>query len=169
MTQRRGSRAKKRQSRARPATRSRVRIWRQSPGQIVRRRLLEAETSDIGSVVLIDEDDGGAVPIGEDSSDVVPIGKDGDKSANQRREDDRDRVVTKKTKKNRSTPEGTKMLAQVQHQEQRRLGEERKTNPNFGFVYHVMNNTCIYLRAKRLNIYMYRRRRIYKEPPGEIQ
>jgi hypothetical protein len=29
----------------------------------------------------------------------------------------------------------------------------------------VMNITCIYLRAKDLNIYMYRRGRIYKEPP----
>jgi hypothetical protein len=33
----------------------------------------------------------------------------------------------------------------------------------------VMNSTCIHMRAKRLNIYMYRRGRIYKEPPGEIQ
>jgi hypothetical protein len=32
----------------------------------------------------------------------------------------------------------------------------------------VMNNTCIHLRGKGLNIYMYRRGRIYKEPPGEI-
>jgi hypothetical protein len=31
-----------------------------------------------------------------------------------------------------------------------------------------MNNTCIHLRAKGLNIYMYRRGRIYKEPSGEI-
>jgi hypothetical protein len=28
------------------------------------------------------------------------------------------------------------------------IGEERKTNPNFKFVYHIMNNTCIYLRIK---------------------
>jgi hypothetical protein len=33
----------------------------------------------------------------------------------------------------------------------------------------VMNSTCIHLRVKGPNIYMYRRGRIYKEPPGEIQ
>jgi hypothetical protein len=33
-----------------------------------------------------------------------------------------------------------------------------------GSLYHVMNSTCIHLRVKGLNIYMYRRRRIYKEP-----
>jgi hypothetical protein len=33
----------------------------------------------------------------------------------------------------------------------------------------VMNSTCIHLRAKGPNIYMYRSERIYKEPPGEIQ
>jgi hypothetical protein len=49
------------------------------------------------------------------------------------------------------------------------LGEERKANPNFNVVYHVMNRTCIHLRAKGPNIYMYRRERIYKKPPGEIQ
>jgi hypothetical protein len=38
-----------------------------------------------------------------------------------------------------------------------------------GSVYHVRNNACIHLRAKGQNIYMYRRRRIYKEPPREIQ
>jgi hypothetical protein len=32
----------------------------------------------------------------------------------------------------------------------------------------VMNSACIHLRAKGPNIYMYRRGRIYKEPPGEI-
>jgi hypothetical protein len=31
-------------------------------------------------------------------------------------------------------------------------------------VYHVMNVTCIHLRAKGSHIYMYRRGRIYKEP-----
>jgi hypothetical protein len=36
-------------------------------------------------------------------------------------------------------------------------------------LYHIMNSTCIHLRAKVLNIYMYRSGRIYKEPPGEIQ
>jgi hypothetical protein len=58
------------------------------------------------------------------------------------------------------------LVAQVQRQE-RRLGEERKPNPNFGSVYHVMNSTCIHLRVE--DIYMYRRRRIYKEPPRVIQ
>jgi hypothetical protein len=38
-----------------------------------------------------------------------------------------------------------------------------------GSIYHVMNSTCIHLKAKDLNIYMYRRRRIYKEPLREIQ
>jgi hypothetical protein len=34
-----------------------------------------------------------------------------------------------------------------------------------GSVYHVMNNTFIHLRVKSPNIYMYKRGRIYKEPP----
>jgi hypothetical protein len=33
----------------------------------------------------------------------------------------------------------------------------------------VMNSTCIHLRVRDPNIYVYRRGRIYKEPPGEIQ
>jgi hypothetical protein len=33
----------------------------------------------------------------------------------------------------------------------------------------VMNSTCIHLRDRGSNIYMYRRGRIYKEPPREIQ
>jgi hypothetical protein len=48
--------------------------------------------------------------------------------------------------------------------QERRLGEERKPNPNFGSIYHVMNSTCIDLWVKGPNIYMYRRGRIYKEP-----
>jgi hypothetical protein len=32
-----------------------------------------------------------------------------------------------------------------------------------GSIYHVMNNTCINLRTKDPNIYMYRRERIYKK------
>jgi hypothetical protein len=36
-------------------------------------------------------------------------------------------------------------------------------------VKSVMNSTYIHLRVRDLNIYMYRRGRIYKEPPGEIQ
>jgi hypothetical protein len=43
--------------------------------------------------------------------------------------------------------------------------EEEASNP----LIIVMNSTCIYLRAKDLNIYMYTRERIYKEPPEEIQ
>jgi hypothetical protein len=57
---------------------------------------------------------------------------------------------------------------QVQHQN-RLLGEERKHIPSCGSINHVMNSTCIHLRAKGPNIYMYRRERTYKEPPGEIQ
>jgi hypothetical protein len=59
-------------------------------------------------------------------------------------------------------------VVQVQRQE-RRLGEERKLNPNFGSVYHVINNTCIHLSAKDPYIFMYRKGRIYKEPHREIQ
>jgi hypothetical protein len=33
----------------------------------------------------------------------------------------------------------------------------------------VRNSTFIHLRAKGPNIYMYKRGRIYKDPPGEIQ
>jgi hypothetical protein len=33
----------------------------------------------------------------------------------------------------------------------------------------VRNSTCIHLRAKGPNIYMYRKERTYKEPPREIQ
>jgi hypothetical protein len=47
---------------------------------------------------------------------------------------------------------------------QHRNEEERKPNPNFGSIYHVMNNTLIDLWVKGLNIYMHRRGRIYKEP-----
>jgi hypothetical protein len=38
-----------------------------------------------------------------------------------------------------------------------RSSRERKTNLTLklGFVYHVMNNVCIHLRAKGLNIYIY--------------
>jgi hypothetical protein len=71
--------------------------------------------------------------------------------------------VIKKTKNNQSTLRGTKILAQVQHLEHR-LGEKRKPNSNFDSVYYVLNSTCIYMRAEGLNIYIYRRERIYKEP-----
>jgi hypothetical protein len=33
----------------------------------------------------------------------------------------------------------------------------------------LTNRTCIHLRVKGPNIYMYRKRRIYKEPSKEIQ
>jgi hypothetical protein len=56
----------------------------------------------------------------------------------------------------------------MQHQN-RLLGEERKHIPSCGSINHVMNSTCIHLRAKGPNIYMYRRERTYKEPPEEIQ
>jgi hypothetical protein len=39
----------------------------------------------------------------------------------------------------------------------------------FDSVYHIMDSTCIHMRIKDLNIYMYRRERIYKEPTREIQ
>jgi hypothetical protein len=35
-------------------------------------------------------------------------------------------------------------------------------------VVTVMNSNCIHMRTEDLNIYMYKRGRIYKEPPGEI-
>jgi hypothetical protein len=82
---------------------------------------------------------------------------------NRRRDNDRSKVVIKKTKNNQSTLRGTKILAQVQHLEHR-LGEERKPNPSFDSVYYVLNSTCIYMRAEGPNIYIYRRERIYKEP-----
>jgi hypothetical protein len=41
------------------------------------------------------------------------------------------------------------------------------TNLTYDLI--VMNNTCIHLRVKCPNIYMYRRKRIYKEPHVEIQ
>jgi hypothetical protein len=42
---------------------------------------------------------------------------------------------------------------------------ERKMNLTLktGSVYHVMNITCIHLKVKTLNIYMYRREKIYKK------
>jgi hypothetical protein len=48
---------------------------------------------------------------------------------------------------------------------------ERKTNLilKTSSDYHVMNSTCIHLKAKVMNIYMYMRARIYKEPPEKIQ
>jgi hypothetical protein len=47
--------------------------------------------------------------------------------------------------------------------------EEKNPTLVFAFVYHVMNSTCIHLRVRGPNIYMYKRGRIYKEPLGEIQ
>jgi hypothetical protein len=38
------------------------------------------------------------------------------------------------------------------------------SNPNFDFVYQVINNIYIYKRVRDLNIYMYRRG-IYNKPP----
>jgi hypothetical protein len=43
-------------------------------------------------------------------------------------------------------------------------GGEKNLTLVCGFVYHVMNSTCIHLRAEGSNIYLYRRGRIYKEP-----
>jgi hypothetical protein len=41
--------------------------------------------------------------------------------------------------------------------------------PRFWLDTNVMNSICIYLRANDSYIYMYRREKIYKEPPEEIQ
>jgi hypothetical protein len=78
------------------------------------------------------------------------------------------REQTTRSKTKASCDDEEDQQAQVQHQE-RRLEEERKPNPNFGSVYHVMNSTCIHLRARGPNINMYRRGRTYKELPKEIQ
>jgi hypothetical protein len=48
------------------------------------------------------------------------------------------------------------------------MGGEENLTLVFGSVYHVMNSTCIDMRALGLNIYMYKRGKIYEEPPGEI-
>jgi hypothetical protein len=56
---------------------------------------------------------------------------------------------------------------QVVHEVRRarlREREERTLTLICGSVYHVKNSTCIQLRTKGLNIYMYKRGRIYKEP-----
>jgi hypothetical protein len=47
--------------------------------------------------------------------------------------------------------------------------KKRTLTLKIGSDYHVMNNTCIHLRARGSNIYMYRRGTIYKESTGEIQ
>jgi hypothetical protein len=65
--------------------------------------------------------------------------------------------------RNASSEEKSATKVQVQHQEQL-LGRRENLTLVYGSVYHVMNNTCIHLRAKSPNIYMYRRGRIYKEP-----
>jgi hypothetical protein len=45
-----------------------------------------------------------------------------------------------------------------------RKKRERTLTLICGSVYHVMNSTYIHLRTKDPNIYIYRRRRIYKDP-----
>jgi hypothetical protein len=42
--------------------------------------------------------------------------------------------------------------------------DERILTLIFGSVYHVINITYIHLRANDPNIYMYKRKKIYKEP-----
>jgi hypothetical protein len=42
-------------------------------------------------------------------------------------------------------------------------GSKTNLTLKFDSVYHVMNITCIHLRIKRLNIYMYISETIYKE------
>jgi hypothetical protein len=57
--------------------------------------------------------------------------------------------------------EGKKPLATKCSTRLGRSGERETTlTLKSGSVYHVMNITCIHLRAKDLNIYMYRRGRI---------
>jgi hypothetical protein len=52
----------------------------------------------------------------------------------------------------------------------RNHGEERRTlTLKIGSVYHVSNSTCIYLRIRGLNIYMYMKGKIYKELLKGIQ
>jgi hypothetical protein len=62
------------------------------------------------------------------------------------------------TNKQRS-PTERKMAAAVGKYNSRLQGERK--NPN---VYHVMNITCIDIRAIGTNIYMYMRGEIYKQP-----
>jgi hypothetical protein len=64
--------------------------------------------------------------------------------------------------KNALSEEKSTTQVQVLHQE-RLLGRRENLTLVCGFVYHVMNNTCIHLKIKGPNIYMYRRRRIYKK------
>jgi hypothetical protein len=52
----------------------------------------------------------------------------------------------------------------------RNRGEEKITlTLKIGSIYHVINSTCIHLRVKSPNIYMYRRGRTYIEPYEKIQ
>jgi hypothetical protein len=62
-------------------------------------------------------------------------------------------------------PSATKCSTRLVHSRERETTLTLKT----GSVYHVRNITCIHLRAKGPNIYIYRRERIYKEPTEEIQ
>jgi hypothetical protein len=65
--------------------------------------------------------------------------------------------------RNALSEEKSATKVQVQHQE-RLLGRRENLTLVCGSVYHIMNSTCIHLREKGQNIYMYRMGRIYKEP-----
>jgi hypothetical protein len=63
--------------------------------------------------------------------------------------------------------EKIQVVHEVRHARSRsreREREERTLTLICGSVYHVKNSTCIQLRTKGPNIYMYKRGRIYKEP-----
>jgi hypothetical protein len=72
--------------------------------------------------------------------------------------------------KNHGEEAEEKRLAVGQSARKKSLGERKRILTLIcGSVYHVMNKTYIHLRAKGPNIYMYKRERIYKEYPDEIQ
>jgi hypothetical protein len=102
-------------------------------------------------------------------------------------------TTTATKEQDKSTPDSTRLEAVVaarcRHEEQEQSGDrrsftmkkprkrsagcdevqqkkilERKETLISSSVYHVTNDTCMHLRHKGSNIYMYRRGRIYKEP-----
>jgi hypothetical protein len=101
-------------------------------------------------------------------------------------------TTTATKEQDKSTPDSTRLEAVVaarcRHEEQEQSGDRRsftlkprkrsvgcdevqkkkilggKETLISSSVYHVTNDTCMHLRHKGSNIYMYRRGRIYKEP-----
>jgi hypothetical protein len=89
------------------------------------------------------------------------------KKKRRRRPDTRGGAVGKKQRSKKLHDEEAKNDCADNDEVQRKIvGREREETCDCG--YHVMNNTCIHLRVKVPNIYMYKRGRIYKEPYGEI-